>query len=139
VVATGDACGSDNQRWRSREAWVAQASFNDQLIRSDGLDDDLHQSFVYAWDCWLSPYQDFLSLTMMYGVGIYVTFCNDLWFARYQAFNFCVYDVGTEMPFKFCAHAMETSKTCHNLRICIKIGTACMCLVLYMLFRSTKK
>jgi hypothetical protein len=137
VAATGDACGSDDrarcdrlQQWRSREAWVAQASLDDQLIRSDGLGDDLLQSFVYAWDCWLSPYQDYLSLIMMYDIGIYATFCNNLWFAPYQAFNFCVYDVGTKMPFKTCVHAMETSKTCHNFWIYIKIGTTCMCLVL---------
>jgi hypothetical protein len=76
---------------------------------------------------------------MMYVVGIYATFCNDLCFARYQPSNFCVYDVGTKMSFKICAHAVESPTIFHNFRICIKIGTACMCLVFAILFRSTKK
>jgi hypothetical protein len=63
---------------------------------------------------------------MMYGVGIYATFCNDLCFARYQSSNFCVYTVGTKMTFKIYACAMEISTTCHNFWICIIIGTTCI-------------
>jgi hypothetical protein len=78
------------------------------------------------------------SLIIMFGVGIYVTFGNDLCFVRYQPSNFCVYVVGTKMAFKICAYAMETLMTCHNFWICIKIGTECMCLVVSILFRPAK-
>jgi hypothetical protein len=53
--------------------------------------------------------------------------------------TFCVYDVETKMSFKIYAHAIEISTTCHNFWTCIKIGTTCMCLVIAVLFRSTKK
>jgi hypothetical protein len=76
---------------------------------------------------------------MMYGVGIYASFYNDLFFARYQLSNFCVYVVGTKMPFKICAYAMETHTTCHNFQICTKIGTTCMCLVVAIFFVSDIK
>jgi hypothetical protein len=56
------------------------------------------------------------SLIMMYDVDIYATFCNNLCFARYQSSNFCVYGVETKVPFKICAHALETHTTCHNFR-----------------------
>jgi hypothetical protein len=66
---------------------------------------------------------------MMYSVGNFATLYNDLFFAQYHSFNFCVYGVGTKMSFKICVHAMETPTTCHNFRIYITIETACKCLV----------
>jgi hypothetical protein len=33
-------------------------------------------------------------------------------------------------------HAMESHMTCHNFRICIKIGIACMFLVVAIIFVS---
>jgi hypothetical protein len=79
---------------------------------------------------------------MMYGVGIYTTSCNDLCFARYHSKflhvrNFCMYALGTKIPFKICARAMRTP-TCHNFQICIKIRTSCMCQVVVILFRYAK-
>jgi hypothetical protein len=76
---------------------------------------------------------------MMYGLGIYVSFYNDLFFVRYQLSNFCVYAVGTKMSFKICVYAMANHTTCHNFRIYIKIGTTCMCLVVAIFFRSDIK
>jgi hypothetical protein len=78
-------------------------------------------------------------LIMMYDVCIYTIFYNDLCFARYHPFNFCVYAVGTKMIFKICAHTMETPTTCHNFWICIKIGTTNTCLVVVIIFGSTLK
>jgi hypothetical protein len=46
---------------------------------------------------------------------------------------------GTKISFKICAHAMETSTTRHNFRICIKIGTTCMYLVVAIFFRFAIK
>jgi hypothetical protein len=93
---------------------------SNSVVSAAAFGDDLLQSFVYACGCSLSLYKDYISLIMMYGVGIYSTFYTDLCFTRYQSFNFCVYVVGTKMLFKICACAMETPITCHNLRICIK-------------------
>jgi hypothetical protein len=73
---------------------------------------------------------------MMNDIDIYATFYNILCFTRYQAFNFCVYVVGTKMSFKIQAHAMETPTTCHNFRICIKIGTTCICLMVSIIIGS---
>jgi hypothetical protein len=64
----------------------------------------------------VEPILRFFSLIMMYDVDIYATFCNNLCFARYQSSNFCVYGVETKVPFKICAHALETHTTCHNFR-----------------------
>jgi hypothetical protein len=69
----------------------------------------------------VEPIIGFSSLIMMYGVVISAIFYNDLCFARYQPSGFCLYAAEMKMPFKICAHAMETPMNCHNFRICIKI------------------
>jgi hypothetical protein len=84
----------------------------------------------------VEPILEFFSLTMMYDVDIYATFYNNLCFAQYHPFIYCVYVVGTKIPFKIRAHAMETPTTCHNFQIYIKIGTTCMFLVVTIIFVS---
>jgi hypothetical protein len=139
AVARGAVVSRDGNH--VRRGWLRCPSMinpSDPMASATSYSDDLLQSLVYARGCWLSPYSIF-SLIMIYSVCIYATLCNDLCFTQYQPSSFYVYDVGTKMSFKICAHAIETLMTYHNFRICIKIESTCMCLVLAILFRSSKK
>jgi hypothetical protein len=91
------------------------------------------------WLLAVKPIQGFSSLIMMYDTCIYATFYNDICFARYHPSSFCVYVVETKISFKISVHSMKTPTTCHNFWICIKIRTACMCLVVAIFFRSPIK
>jgi hypothetical protein len=64
----------------------------------------------------------YFSLIVMYDVGIYAIFYNDLCFTRYQPYNLCNYAMRMKIPFKTCVHALETHTTYYNFQIWIKIG-----------------
>jgi hypothetical protein len=74
----------------------------------------------------------------MNDVDIFATFYNNLYFARYQPSNFCVYIVGMKMLFKNYAHVIKTPMTRQNFLICIKIRTACMGLSGCHIFQTIK-